>query len=319
MSSPANHWKLGVFVVVSVVVLAGAVVILGAEAMRKETISYVSFFDEAVTGLGEGSAVSFRGVTIGHVSSIDVASDRRHVMISYELGVDVLTRLGLAKDKGRKVKISVPSDVRVQLASTGITGVKYVKLDFFDVARHPKPQLPFAVPENYIPATPSTLKNVEDTLLTAIDRVPKVMDEATGALAEFRALAVSFNRAALPERASATLDHAQQLVQNLDQKVKGVDASGLSQGAKEAIARLNVSLAKVDGMLAKVDGEDGLLQSIQRASDRVGDVADNASGATSDLDETLRQLGEASRSVQQLVDVLEVEPDMLIKGRTSSR
>ena len=312
MSSPANHWKLGLFVVVSVVVLAGAVVILGAEAMRKETITYVSFFDEAVTGLGEGSAVSFRGVTIGHVSSIDVASDRRHVMISYELGVDVLTRLGLAKDKGRKVKISVPSDVRVQLASTGITGVK-------DVARHPKPQLPFAVPENYIPATPSTLKNVEDTLLTAIDRVPKVMDEATGALAEFRALAVSFNRAGLPERASATLDHAQQLVQNLDQKVKGVDASGLSQGAKEAIARLNVSLAKVDGMLAKVDGEDGLLQSIQRASDRVGDVADNASGATSDLDETLRQLGEASRSVQQLVDVLEVEPDMLIKGRTSSR
>jgi hypothetical protein len=144
------------------------------------------------------------------------------------------------------------------------------------------------------------------------------MEQATGVLAEFRALAVSFNRAALPDKASTTLEQAQRLVQSLDQKVKGVDASGLSQGAKEAIARLNVSLAKVDGMLAKVGGEDGLLESVQRASDSIGDVAHNASGATDDLDKTLRELSEASRSVQQLVDVLEVEPDMLLKGRTTS-
>jgi paraquat-inducible protein B len=316
MSSPTNHWKLGLFVVVGVLLLAGAVVILGAAAMHKETITYVSFFDEAVTNLGEGSSVTFRGVTIGHVTSIDVASDRRHVQVSYDLGVEVLTRLGLAKVEGRKVRISVPSDVRVQLASTGLTGVKYIKLDFFDVTRHPKPKLPFEVPENYIPATPSTLKNVEDTLLTAIDRVPRVMDEATAVLTEFRALAMSFNRADIPARVAATVAQAEDLVADMDRKVKSVDASGLSNRAKEALGRLNVSLAKVERVLRKVEGEDGLLESVQRTSDRIGDVADNARGAGEDLDKTLRDLSEASRSVRELVDALEVDPEMLLKGRT---
>lgn len=317
MSAPANHWKLGLFVVVSVLVGIFAVIVLGAEALHEDTISYVSYFDEAVQGLGEGSPVSFRGVTIGHVSSIDVAKDRRHVQVTYELGVDVLSRMGLAREQRRQVKISVPSDVRVQLASTGITGVKYVKLDFFDPVRHPKPKLPFAVPENYIAATPSTLKNVEDTLLAAIDRVPEVMGHATVVLQEFRALAVSFNQAKLPERASATIGDAQALVKSIDRKVNAVDTDGISRGANEALAKLNGSLARVDGVLAKVDGDDGLLESVQRASDSIGDVADNARGTGDDLDKTLRDLSAASRSVQQLVDALEVEPDMLLKGRTT--
>jgi phospholipid/cholesterol/gamma-HCH transport system substrate-binding protein len=317
MSTPANHWKLGLFVVVSVLLGLGALVMLGAEALRKETITYVSFFDEAVSGLGVGSPVSFRGVTIGNVSSIDVAPDRRHVSVSYEMGVQELTRLGLAQKTGRRVRISVPRDVRVQLASTGITGVKYVKLDFFDPTRHPAPKLPFDVPESYIPATPSTMKNIEDTLLSAIDRVPEVMNHATAVLAEFRALAISFNRAGIPEKASLTLDQAQHLVANLDQKVDTVDAAGMSRDAHEAIKKLNEALIKVDGVLARVEGDNGLLDSVQRASDSIGDVASNARGTGDDLDKTLRDLSEASRSVQQLVDALEVEPDMLIKGRTS--
>jgi paraquat-inducible protein B len=127
---------------------------------------------------------------------------------------------------------------------------------------------------------------------------------------------MSFNRADIPARVAATVAQAEDLVADMDRKVKSVDASGLSNRAKEALGRLNVSLAKVERVLRKVEGEDGLLESVQRTSDRIGDVADNARGAGEDLDKTLRDLSEASRSVRELVDALEVDPEMLLKGRT---
>jgi phospholipid/cholesterol/gamma-HCH transport system substrate-binding protein len=263
-----------------------------------------------------GSPVSFRGVTIGNVSSIDVAPDRRHVSVSYEMGVQELTRLGLAQKTGRRVRISVPRDVRVQLASTGITGVKYVKLDFFDPKKHPPLKLPFAAERNYIPATPSTMKNVEDSLMQAIDSMPQLVGSTTALMSELRLVAASLNQANLPGKASATLDGAQRLVDRLDGKVRDVDAAALSRDAQKAVANLDAAIARVNNVLAKVDGENGLLSSFQRASDSVGDVAGDARGASEELDRTLRDLGDASRSVQRLVDALEIEPDMLVKGRS---
>jgi paraquat-inducible protein B len=316
MSTPANHWKLGLFVVVGLGVGLFAVSVLGARAMSKETITYVSYFDEAVTGLGNGSTVSFRGVTIGNVSRVDVAPDRRHVAVSYELVVDVMMQLGIAYKDGRQVRVRVPRDLRVQLTTTGLTGNKFLKLDFFEPEKFPLPELPFKVARNHIPAVPSTLKNVEDSLMRAIDSMPQLVESATVLMSELRLVAVQLNQANLPSKASATLDGAQRLVERLDGKVKDVDVATLSRDAQKAVANLDAAIVRVQSVLEKVDGENGLLSSFQRTSDSVGDVASDARGASEELDRTLRDLGDASRSVQRLVDALEIEPDMLVKGRS---
>ncbi|MEP7125951.1 MAG: mammalian cell entry protein, partial [Byssovorax sp.] len=63
MSAPTNHWKLGLFVVVGVVLTLTTVAVLGARSLRKEVSRYVSYFDESVQGLEVGSPIKFRGVT----------------------------------------------------------------------------------------------------------------------------------------------------------------------------------------------------------------------------------------------------------------
>src|SRR5581483_10072658 len=151
MSAPTNRWKLGAFVVGSLVVGVIAAVIVTAQTMQAVTVTYTSYFDEAVTGLEVGSPVRYRGVKIGNVSGIDVAPDQRHVEIIYSLGVKVLDRLGLAgSSHGKETRILLPPTLRVQLASTGLTGTKYLQIDFFDGGGTPPPVLPFPVPENYI-------------------------------------------------------------------------------------------------------------------------------------------------------------------------
>ena len=90
MASPSNHWKLGLFVVCGVTLGLSALVLFSARSLRTETAQYKSYFDESVQGLETGSPVKFRGVTIGRVSAIDVAPDRRHVAVTSELGVDAI-------------------------------------------------------------------------------------------------------------------------------------------------------------------------------------------------------------------------------------
>jgi phospholipid/cholesterol/gamma-HCH transport system substrate-binding protein len=316
MTAPTNHWKLGLFVVVGVVCGFGALVWLGTRSFRKETVHYVSYFDESVTGLELGSPVSFRGVKIGDVSEINVAPDRRHVEINYELGVSVLTSLGLAERHGELVTMKVPDDVRVQVASSGVTGTKYLKLDF--LPNSPVLELGFPVPENYIPASPSTMKSMEESLLRALDRFPLVVEKVLSVAERADAVLLGMQTAELPQRTAGLLASATRSVDAFERKVNAIDSAGLSQHAHQALGELNQVLTRADKMMARIDSEAGLLNSVQRASDSIGDVAANARGTGPKLDQTLEQVSEMAESMQRLLDALERDPDMLLKGHARS-
>lgn len=288
MSAPTNHWKLGAFVVGSLLVALAAAVLLTAKTMQVVTVTYTSFFDEAVTGLEVGSPVSFRGVKIGNVSAIEVAPDRRHVEIVYTLGVSVLRRLGLVgTSRGKEIQIVVPPDLRVQIASTGLTGTKYLQIDFFDTRGVPPPVLPFPVPDNTIPAIPSTMKNLEEAVVQAVDQIPDLTRQLSGLVARMNGILDEVSRRGLAGKAASTFDNTNQL------------------------------LARMDGVLDRLDREDGLLASVQRTSDSWSDVA--GPRLAENLDETGRDLREVAVAMRQLIEALQRDPDMLIKGKSEVR
>ena len=307
MSAPTNHWKLGAFVLGSVLVGLGAAAFLTAQALQVATVTYTSFFDEAVTGLEVAAPVSYRGVRIGSVTAIDVAPDRRHVEITYALGVSVLARLGLAgTSQGRETRITVPPDLRVQIASTGLTGTKYLQIDFFDTAGAPPPVLPFPVPANTIPTTPSTMKNLEDAVVRAVDQLPILAKALTALVARLDAIVDDVQRRDLSGRAVASLDAATRLVGALQAKLDQLPVAELSRSAA-------ATMDGIQAVLRRLDGDDGLLASAQRASDGLGDAAGPRLGAR--IDESGRSLREAADAVRQLAEALQRDPDMLLKGK----
>ncbi len=318
MSTPTNHWKLGLFVIVGTTLTLTAAAFFGTRSLRKETVDYTSYFDESVTGLEVGSPVKFRGVTIGNVSSIDLAPDRRHVQISYELGVSVLGRLGLAAGHGQHTTLPAPPDLRAQLGSTGVTGVKYILIDFFDIKANPAPHLPFAVAKNCIPAAPSTLKSLEDSVVKAVDEFPKLAADLGRVLEHINHLLSDVDEQHLPAKMTGVLANADRTLNLLQTKLGQVKAKELSSEAQAAIAHLNVVMSKLQNVAERVDGERGVLTSVQRASDGIGDVAAGARGFGPELSETMRDLREAADSVRQLADTLELDSDMLVKGRSQA-
>src|SRR6187399_2056068 len=95
MAQGTNYWKLGLFVLAGGAMALIAIVLLGTRNWNKQSVQYVSYFDESVQGLELGSPVKFRGVSIGKVARIDISTDQRHVAVTSELLVERLGALEL--------------------------------------------------------------------------------------------------------------------------------------------------------------------------------------------------------------------------------
>src|SRR5207245_5432019 len=61
-----------------------------------------------------------------------------------------------------------------------------LQTDFFDETRYPPPVLPFPAPWNYVPSTPSTLKNLEEAAVEILNRFPAVESGVIDAAADLR-------------------------------------------------------------------------------------------------------------------------------------
>jgi phospholipid/cholesterol/gamma-HCH transport system substrate-binding protein len=317
MALGTNRWKLGLFVILGIALALAALVVLGAQSFNEATVRNVSFFDESVQGLDVGSPVKFRGVTIGRVAAIEVAPDRRHVQVENELFVEQLERLGLHGGKG-DTKLSLHPQLRVQLAQTGLTGVKFILLDFFDGAAYPAPVLPFRAPQNTIPATPSTMKNLEGSVVRAVNQFPDIASALLGTIEKLNTLMEGVEKQQLPTQAGATLSEASAAMRELKTQLNALNAGELSSDARAGINELNQTLMSANRLLERLESDQGLMMSAERAANSIHEVARGAQSVGPELELTMREVRGAARSIRRFVDALERDPDMLLKGRATA-
>ena len=318
MAAPTNHYKLGLFVILGAVAALGAVVVFGARAMRKETVDYMTFFNESVQGLEVGAPVKFRGVTIGVVDKIQIAPDHRMVEVKNQLDVAEIKRMGLSeagKQRG-KTLFSVPPDLRAQLGSQGITGVKFVAIDFFDPKSNPAPDLPFLPPQNYIPAAASLMKNLEDTVAKAMESLPQLVNATVAIMGRVDRMVAVLEDQKVMESTTSAMRHADDVLGDLDKTLRNIDKQKIPEKASATLSDLNKAVAKMDKVLDRIDGDTGLVATAKSSIMQVGELGRSATGSTHELDDTLREIRDAAASIRTLTDSLDRHPDMLIKGRS---
>jgi phospholipid/cholesterol/gamma-HCH transport system substrate-binding protein len=313
MATGTNHYKLGLFVILGLVLALGLLVVLGASNWSEKTVEYVSYLDESVQGLELGSPVKFRGVAIGRVARIDIAPDMRHVEITSALSVSRLQRLNL--QSGGEGTLSMRPRLRVQLAQTGITGVKFVSVDYLDGPDQPPLELPFPVPPNHLPAAPSTLKNLESTVLETADRFPEMAADLAASLAALRTILGQVEQQRLPEQVGATLAQVSQNLTQVSSEVSGLRAEELSRSVQQSLASFDQTLLRVNRLMERFEGERGVLARAEHTLEALGDVATGGKAIAPELELTLRELRSTSRSIRRFADMLERDPDMLLKGR----
>ncbi|HEU0034536.1 MAG TPA: MlaD family protein [Kofleriaceae bacterium] len=305
-TAASTHVKLGLFTVAAIVALIVAAVALGWRALRKDTVGYHTYFDESVQGLDVGSPVKFRGVLVGQVGAITVAPDLKHVDVALQLDVAAARKLGLD---------GAVLDLRTRLGTQGITGVKYVDIDFASPELGPPAPLGFAPAERYIPSRPSLMKGIESKLELAGRRLPELLDHTVAALDKLEQVLDDVHRSDLPARVAGVLDETTRGVAELRGLVRSFDRAQLPARTAASLARVDAAVDKLDGVLAQLGGKTGLVASAHRATDAFGDLGRSTLGSTTELERTLRDLDEAAHAIRDFMDQLEREPDMLVKGR----
>jgi ABC-type transporter Mla subunit MlaD len=179
MSSQANYFKIGIFVVAGFFLLAGALVFLGAGNAFRPRIYLETYVDGTVQGVDLGSPVKFRGVQIGRISKIDFCfnvygpqpDEDRLDYVYLEMEVDVQVFRGMfTEDIGPIVEQAVARGLRVKLQPQGVTGLNFAELNYVaDPAQFPPLRIWWTPRHYYIPSAPGTLTSLVDSLNRLMD------------------------------------------------------------------------------------------------------------------------------------------------------
>lgn len=148
MSMTGNKFRLGLFFFIGILFTIFLIVWLSGGLKATSTTTYVSYFSWSVQGLNEGSAVMYNGVSIGHVTSIDIAPDGRLV--------EVLMKI--------RSEFSVDSTIVATMQIIGITGLRVLNLSADSTQVHHPSYFSFEVEYQIIPVGEGAIQNVTATL-----------------------------------------------------------------------------------------------------------------------------------------------------------
>lgn len=341
MSAQAtNEWKVGAFIVGGVVFMILTLFWLGASRLNTEVIEHLTYLDESVQGLEVGAPIKIRGVTIGRVTEISLAPDRRLVEVRFEASVEELHKVRAIGETESAGHVISP-ELRILIASQGITGVKFLEADFF-TADTPTIPLSFDAPDSYVPSMPSTLKSLESALRGVGDELP-------GALRDFRKLAVTLDEQVVAMDMAALTASLTGLSNDLRGVLDGSGTTGiapevsgligdfraLAAGVNDALASMTgdggtfqtvaasvtglsddvrATLGKVDGVMEGVDVA-GTLTSFRGATDSFTRLSDGLSPAAQSMPAAVRDLRAMLRRIEALAALIERDPGVFLRGR----
>ena len=311
MAEKQPYFRLGLFVLITLILLFCFLFFLGGRALFKPTLTFETYFDQSVSGLEVGAQVEFRGVPIGHVTEILMSSPLYEIDVPLGKRRDYVVVRAQVSGNAAQVKQwqhdwpeFVKLGLRAQTQLAGITGQQFLALN------HENPTQYTPLPFDWEPEYPY---------------IPSVPSLAGQIVTKFQEFLASFNSSDL-EGLGKNLN---QLIVSLNQKINQIPVGELSieargvleetrsfmQQAKQIIAAMPINQAvanfsKTSGHLDKLLSDPAIpqtLRNVASASARIDELLarpvrqtmDNAAVFTAHLSK-IAETGKIDRLVSQL-------------------
>lgn len=185
MEQNATYFKIGIFVLVGLAALIGGILYINADVVRGDAVLIETYIDESVQGLGIGSSVLYRGVTIGQVQEItfvpqvyDLSTEAmdefgRYVLVVMAIQSDYFPGIsGDPEDMEAVIQRQIQSGLRFKLSYQGITGIVYMEADYITSPTEPL-DVPWQPKNLYVPSTPSLVTS----FTAAVDRLFRKLEK----------------------------------------------------------------------------------------------------------------------------------------------
>ncbi|HKK23960.1 MAG TPA: MlaD family protein [Pseudohaliea sp.] len=310
---------IGAFVVGAFLVAVGAALFFAGAGFGGQRDKVVMVFDGSVKGLNVGAPVALRGVTIGQVTDIQLVLSAEQpditMIVEAELAADNVAIGGQAMERRELLSYLIDSGLRAQLNMQSVlTGLLYVQMDF-----HPGSEAVLAEidsPYAQIPTIPTELEILRRTL-QSIDYAS--MAEAAQSIAMgLRAFVEDDDFRALPGELRAALAALEGAGSGINESLEGLEPK-----LARALAAVGDAADSVSNTLPGLGGElsqslarlDEALGATRSAMDGLGGQLAPGSPTVHQLNTTLLELARASRALQDFLQLLEDQPDALLRGR----
>ncbi len=221
MNAKTNYTMVGLFVIMSIVLIFVFVIWLIRPTDDKQLTSFKIYFTESVSGLNVDSPVKYRGVTIGKVTNMRINPTNVE-----EIEVKVLV------DSEAPIK----TDTVAKLKAQGITGLNYI--DLSQGSRETPLLCEDGEDEMIIKSVPSFLVKVEESFGSVSVNLSKTLHSTSELLREENQIEITKTLRSL----SSTLD-----------KVNTALDDTTIQNFQKLLASARSTVEKMDKTMPKVD------------------------------------------------------------------
>jgi ABC-type transporter Mla subunit MlaD len=287
----ANYFRIGIFVIASLVLLAAGLVVFGVGQFFRTKVTIETYVDGTVQGIEVGSAVKLRGVTVGKVTDVSFVFTRypaveksdltNYVVLVMQIEREIFPEMFELDNLQPILAENIERGMRVQIEPAGITGLNYLEINFLEPQRFAPLKIAWKPDNYYLPSAPGELTNM-------LDSVNNIMREVEG-----------FNIKGVSDGVVTLLD-------NLNRAVTGAQLKKLSDGAQALFSQIKSAVDEAN---------------IPNLSEQMKTLVGDLTQAVSDLDvptlsgDTQALLEEVARSNAQLKSILaNLEPASQING-----
>jgi phospholipid/cholesterol/gamma-HCH transport system substrate-binding protein len=306
MERDAHYAAVGIATVALLAALAVFTIWLARLQFNSEYDVYDIVFYGPVRGLSEGGEVHFNGIRVGEVTDLNLDPNK---------GDQVIARIRI--DATTPVRVTS----RAQLEPQGITGLNYIQI----TAGNPSSAiLKDQYPDNVTPVIQSQPSPIAELLsgsgtvlaqtVDALNRINRVLSDDN-----VRSFSASLKNI---EAVTAELEARKGMLEQLEQALTRANAA---VGEYEQLAISTRRVVEGDGAAAvanvnkAAEEARAAVASINRSATSLErPLGDFATTGLPQLQQSIQQLDEATRSLQSLIDDVRASPREFI-GRPSSR
>lgn len=327
MAKQTNKTVIGAFVILSIAIFIGSIMILGGGQFFKKKNSYVLFFENSIKGLNIGSPVIMGGVEIGSVKniSLNIYKEKLNYDVPVIIEIDP-SQIEFAGEslpgKNALMKRLVEKGLRAQLAlQSFVTGKMEIDLKFI-------PEIPVRLtglePKYFeIPTAPSKMEQLAQKIeKLPIERISeailKISEKFESIVTDEKVDNILNNVNTSSEKFNVLLDEATLLIKNVRDQVQPISKS-LESTLGDARTLILNSNDQVGPVSEKIQI---LLKSLTESTEELKIALQSVNGFIGDdsntrhkLNRSLDEIGAAARSMESLSDYLERHPESLLRGK----
>jgi ABC-type transporter Mla subunit MlaD len=301
MRSSALYLRVGLLVVAGLMLAAGFVVFLLGQRSGGPMVTLETYSRESVQGLDVGAPVRYRGVPVGRVLEIGLASAeyRRQERVAYTEAFQLVV-IRFALDPARigevpTVQEAIAMGLRARISAQGITGVNYIELDFVNPDRFPMVSVPWTPRVPFVPAIPSTVAQMRGAAETLVERLTQMpIEQMAGDIA---ALIGGLSRQANDGDLATALREVAQIASQLRVMMESGALEALLAEAREAAAGAR-SVANAPELRDAITSVAAAANELRRTTQRLPATIDG-------MERTLRTARHTTSDIQsELVPIL---------------